>query len=111
METGDKSIPKKEYTAAEKQALVASWKQSGKTMMAFSKTIGVNYHTFINWIHPKKQKKSSKVRDGKAVTGFSEIIMPASVPGNLFARVSFGKTQLDFYQPVSSDFLKQLLSA
>lgn len=110
MDTGDTNIYKKEYSAAEKQELVAKWKQSGKTMMAFSKTIGVNYHTFINWIHPKKQKKSAKVRSGKEVKGFSELIMPASAPGNLFARISFGKTQLDLHQPVSADFLKRLLS-
>ena len=110
METGDTRIYKKEYSAAEKQALVTDWKQSGQTMMAFSRTIGVNYHTFINWIKPKKKQKSAKVGNEKLVAGFSEIAMPVLSNGNLFARVAFGKTQLDLYQPVSVDFLKQLLS-
>ena len=56
METGDTRVYEKEYSAAEKQALVASWKQSGQTMMAVSRTTGVNYHIFINWIKPKKKK-------------------------------------------------------
>lgn len=111
METGDTGIPKKEYTAAEKQALVASWKQSGQSMIAFSRTIGVNYHTFINWIKPKKQKKLIKAGSGKLVSGFSEIVLPASESGNLFARIAIGKTQLYLFQPVSADFLLRLLDA
>lgn len=111
METGETSISKKEYTAAEKQALVASWKQSGQSMIAFSRTIGVNYHTFINWIKPKKQKKPVKAGRGKPASGFSEIVLPASDNGNLFARIAIGKTQLDIYRPVSADFLLRLLNA
>ena len=110
METSNTVIAKKEYSAAEKQALVSDWKQSGKTMMAFSRTIGVNYHTFINWIKPKKKNKRAKAAKAKLVACFSEIAMPALSNGNLCARVAFGKTQLDLYQPVSAGFLKELLS-
>ena len=110
METSNTVITNKEYSAVEKQALVAGWKQSGQTMMAFSKSIGVNYHTFINWIKPKKKTKRAKAGNGKPVAGFTEVAMPALSNGNLFARVAFGRTQLDLYQPVSAGFLKQLLS-
>ena len=98
------------FTSAEKQLLVAKWKKSGQTKMEFSKSIGVNYHTFINWISPKKLRKVSKLNSTNSAGVFSELKITAPQPANLFARIAVGKTSVDLFQPVSAGFLKQLLS-
>ena len=109
MESDDAVVYKKGVSTQEKQALIESWKQSGKTKTIFCKERGVNYYTFMSWINPKKQTKSYKTRMQKDVPAFTEVKIASSTPGNLFARISVGKTSVDLFQPVSSDFIRRLL--
>ena len=111
METNGVIVTQSGYTAEEKQLLIESWKQSGKTRMDFSKERGINYHTFISWINPKKQKKHQKVKPVHVPSGFTEVKIATPVKGNLFAQIVFEKTQLNLYHQVSADFLKRLLGS
>lgn len=111
METNGVIISHRGHSAEEKQLLIESWKKSGKSRMDFSKERGINYHTFISWINPKKQKKFPKVKPVNVSSGFSEVKIASPVKGNLFAQIVFEKTQLNLYQPVSADFLKRLLGS
>ncbi len=47
MEQNEATISKKGYSKEEKQELIASWQRSGKSRVAFSKEVGINYHTLI----------------------------------------------------------------
>lgn len=108
METNESIKSAKTYSAEEKRDLVERWKQSGLSMMAFSKQHGINYHTFVWWIKPKKTKTNSKVKSPTTKSGFSEVKIPRSTDPQLFARLTLGKVQLDLFQPVQADYLKQL---
>jgi hypothetical protein len=111
METNEATISLRGHSAKEKQQLIESWKQSGKSRMDFCKERGINYHTFISWINPKKQKKLPKVKPVKVSSGFSEVKLTSPVTGNLFAQIVIEKTQVNLFHPVSADFLKRLLGA
>jgi hypothetical protein len=111
MEQTDATFIKKTYSLEEKQALIESWKQSGKSRMAFSKEHGINYHTLISWVAPKKKKQQIKVKRDNIPAVFSEVKMPPLNGSILFARISIGKTSIDLFQPVSSDFILRLLNA
>lgn len=111
MEQTDGTFIKKTYSLEEKQALIEGWKQSGKSRMAFSKEHNINYHTLISWVAPKKKKQQIKVKSVSIPAGFSEVKMPTLNGSILFARISIGKTSVDLFQPVSSDFIMRLLQA
>ncbi|HRZ98849.1 MAG TPA: transposase [Paludibacter sp.] len=108
METNESIKSVKTYTTEEKRDLVERWKQSGLSMMAFSKQHGINYHTFVWWIKPKKNKAKSKVKPAVSTAGFSEIKMTTNRDAQLFARLTVGKVQIELFQPLHADYLKQL---
>ncbi len=110
MEQNEATILKKGYSKEEKQELIASWQRSGKSRAAFSKDGGINYHTLISWTTSKKKKQRS-VKPEPASAGFSEVKLAPSTDGKLFARIGFGKTSIDIFQPVSSQYLKELADA
>ena len=110
MEQNEAIISKKGYSKEEKQELIASWQRSGKSRAAFSKDGGINYHTLISWTTSKKKKQRS-VKPEHILAGFSEVKLAPSTDGKLFARIGFGKSSIDIFQPVSSQYLKELADA
>ena len=108
METNESTKSAKSYSKEEKHNLVERWKQSGLSMMAFSKQVGINYHTFVWWIKPKKNKQKGKVRPPAVPPGFVELKINSHGEGKLFARLTIGKVQVDLFHPVQADYLKQL---
>ncbi|MBL0341660.1 MAG: transposase [Bacteroidetes bacterium] len=92
MEQTDGTFIKKTYSSEEKQTLIEGWKQSGKSRMAFSKEHGINYHTLISWVAPKKKKQQVKVKSDRIPPTFSEVKMPALNGSTVFARISIGKS-------------------
>ena len=111
MDQTDTTFIKKTYSLEEKQTLIESWKQSGKSRMAFSKEHGINYHTLISWVAPKKKKQQVKLKTERNQSGFSEVKIPTLNSSTVFARISIGKSSVDLFQPVSSDFILRLLNA
>ena len=108
METNESTKSAKSYSTEERHDLVERWKQSGLSMMAFSKQLGINYHTFVWWIKPKKNKAKSKVKSPVTTAGFSEVKITTNGDAQLFARLTVGKVQIDLFQPLQADYLKQL---
>lgn len=108
METNESIKSAKTYSAEEKRDLVERWKQSGLSMMAFSKQHGINYHTFVWWIKPKKNKQKVKAVPPAASPGFVELKINSREEGKLFARLTVGKAHVDFFHPLQADYLKQL---
>lgn len=105
METGSEKITKKNFTTAERNAVIAEWKQSGKSKISFSREQGINYYTLVAWTSSGKKKPKSLQKQ----SGFSEIKIIGTEKEQLFAKVMVGKTVVDFYQPVSAAYLKELL--
>lgn len=98
METENK-IVKKGRSRAEKERLLLQWKESGKTRKEFCQEQGINYGTFATW--PRECITPSE-------SAFKEIKLGPSTQ-MLFAQVHYpGGIRMDFFQPVSSEFLRSL---
>jgi len=95
----ENNVVKKGRSRQEKERLIAQWKESGKTRKAFCLEYGINYGTFATW-----------PRECKAQTGsaFKEVKLEQAVHMP-FAQVNFPNgIRMDFFQPVSSEFLRSL---
>jgi transposase-like protein len=111
MEAGEKRVLKKEYSPQQKASIIESWNQSGKSRMEFSREHGINYHTLIFWTTPKKKRSKELPKAEREQGGFSEVKLPPKSSDTLFARISFGQTSVDIFQPVNPDFLRRILHA
>lgn len=111
METSDGKIVKKGTSPEQREAIIVSWKESGKSKKAFCSESGINYCTFISWLTPQKKHKVKQSKSEPLDARFSEIKLPRKSSEVLFARISLGKSSLDLYHPVSPDFLLRLMNA
>ncbi len=107
METNTIVGVKKSFSADEKQIFINRWKQSGQTKLAFAKEHGINYYTLVSWVTPKG-KKAKDIKAGKSTGSFTEVVPTEQTPLP-FARISSTQHTLEFFKPVSADFLKVLL--
>ena len=111
METNSENILRKGTTPHERQAIIMRWKESGKSKKEFCSENGINYYTLMSWLTPKKKHKAKQSKPIHAEESFSEVKLPSKFSSNIFARISFGKSSVDIFQPVSPDFLLRLLNA
>lgn len=95
----ENNIVKKGRSREEKERLLALWKESGKTRKEFCLEQGINYGTFATWPYESTRRTAS---------AFKEIKLDQA-SGSLFAQVHFPSgVRIDFYQPLSPDFLISL---
>lgn len=59
--------------AAEREALVRAYTESGLTQKAFAKKEGVKYPTFVAWVQEHRR------RSAKPKVGFTELTVPRAV--------------------------------
>ena len=107
MESNVAAESKKSFSKEEKQQIIRHWEQSGQTKPVFAKEKGINYHTLVSWITPKRKKV--KISSGeKPVKGFSQVNFGGDAL-IAFVRITTAHHKLELLQPVSADFLKTLL--
>jgi hypothetical protein len=102
-------MQKDEATREQMFKMIASWQQSGLSQKAFCQQNGVPYHVFHYWYKCFRDLQSP-AKD----KGFIPIkIQPSNVINTASAHAELllpdGKRLL-FHQPVSSDYLKALIS-
>lgn len=61
--------------AAEREALVRAYTESGLTQKAFAKKEGVKYPTFVSWVQEHRRRSSTPK------VGFAELTLPRAVAG------------------------------
>jgi len=61
--------------AAEREALVRAYTESGLTQKAFAKKEGIKYPTFVSWVQEQRRGKA------KPKVGFAELTLPRAVAG------------------------------
>ena len=109
METNEVKITRKWYTQFEKQQIIDHWKESGKSKREYCHESGVNYYTLMKGLSRKRKHKSPSSKRRQSDSCFLQVKLPPASTGNPFVRIYIGKTTVDLYDPVSSDFLFQLL--
>ena len=87
--------------------MVSSWKQSGLSQKAFCEQNNIRYYVFHYWYKRYRDRPSCKQ------TGFVQLEVEHSSSHQCFANIEVvladGKRIL-FHQPVSSDYLKSVIS-
>ena len=87
--------------------MVSSWKQSGLSQKAFCEQNNIRYYVFHYWYKRYRDRSSCKP------TGFVQLEVERSSSHQCFANIEVvladGKRIL-FHQPVSSDYLKSVIS-
>ena len=85
-------------------AKIEQWQQSGLSQKAWCEQAGIPYHVFHYWYKryrdkniPSSTSSFVELKLQPAIMGFAELLLPD------------GK-RLIFHQPVSSDFLKAIIS-
>ena len=58
---------KKQYTVDERLLHVAAYKASGKSLLEYSRTVGVNDQTLYNWVKGRNLKTQAKKVEAKKV--------------------------------------------
>ena len=61
--------------AAEREALVRAYPESGLTQKAFAKKEGVKYSTFVSWVQAQRRQRP------RPKLGFTELTLPRAVSG------------------------------
>jgi hypothetical protein len=87
--------------------IIEQWKQSGLSQRAFCEQRSLKFHTFYYWLKQHKQQSSI---DNNNQSGFVKLQMvkPAALSS---VEVYFpGGIRLVFQEPVSSGYLKSLVS-
>jgi hypothetical protein len=86
-------------------AMIHSWQQSGLTQKAYCEQQSIRYHVFHYWY---KHYRDTQLQDNEA--GFIPLqIKPSTASAHIELLLPDGKRLL-FYQPLSSDYLRQLIS-
>lgn len=94
--------PRGHYSPEEKQQIIGQWKQSGLNRQAFCRANNLSYHTLIHWTRKPRTRKQSK----------SSEFIPIKIKSGtetIFAQIETGGKRIQLYQPVTANFLKQLL--
>lgn len=80
------------------------WQQSGLTQKAFCQQVNLAYHVFHYWY------RRYRIAENKSASSFIKLgISTPSVSSSIELVLPDGKRLL-FHQPVSSDYLKALIS-
>ena len=89
----------------EKQQLIERWQQSGLNRYAFCKQNNLSYYSLMYWTRKKRVKNKA----GSAIPGFIPVHLK-STGEQIFAQIETGSgKRVQIYQPVSANFLRQLL--
>ena len=70
--------------AAEREALVRAYRESGLTQKAFAKKEGVKYPTFVSWVQEQRR------RSAKPKVGFTELTVPRAAVTPLEVQLADG---------------------
>ena len=96
----------KEKEAVKQQMFdyINQWQQSGLTQKAFCQQVNLAYHVFHYWY------KRYRITESKPAPSFIKLgVSTSSVTSSIELVLPDGKRLL-FHQPVSSDYLKALIS-
>src|SRR5689334_2459419 len=101
MESQD-NVQKGWRTREQKQEIILQWQQSGKSRKEFCEENGIGYNSLVGWC--------KQFKDHKTTSGFTEVkLNPESA---LFAQVHLpGGIKIDFYHPISADFIRSFLKS
>ena len=101
METQN-NVQKGWRTREQKQEIILQWQQSGKSRKDFCQENGISYNSLVGWC--------KQFKDQPASSGFAEVkLNPVT---SLFAQVQLpGGIRIDFYQPLSPDFIQSFLKS
>ena len=96
-------IKRGSHTFDEKERMVRQWQESGKSRKEFCDENGIGYNSLVSWC--------KQLKDAKLTGGFSEVKTNSKVSSLIFAQAHFPSgIRIDFYQPVTSDFIRSFLS-
>ena len=90
-------------------AMIQSWQQSGLTQKAYCQEHAVSYHIFHYWYKLFRSSQSSAKEPGFISLQTEPSPSLVSTPAHTELLLPDGKRLL-FHQPVSSDYLRQLIS-
>lgn len=98
-------------TEQEKLHLIDQWEKSGLPIKTFCNQHNFSDSLFHTWLN-KYRRNNKPVKTQKEFISLQVASMPLSNhPGSLYAEVITSKgTQVKFYQPVSDDLLRKILS-
>jgi transposase-like protein len=94
----------KEAAKHQMYAMIEQWQQSGLSQKAWCLQSGVSYHIFHYWY--KRYRDKNNTATGSS---FAELKVQPPVESCVELLLPDGKRLL-FHQPVSSDFLKAIIS-
>ncbi|MGL6294794.1 MAG: IS66 family insertion sequence element accessory protein TnpA [Plesiomonas sp.] len=87
--------------------MIADWQQSGQTQKQYCQRQNIPYHVFHYW---HKQYRSSQQFQPATIPGFTAVSLPSAAGSASAALILPDGRQIIFYQPVSSDYLRSLIS-
>ena len=90
-------------------AMIQSWQQSGLTQKAYCQEHAISYHIFHYWYKRFRASPSSQTEPGFIPLQTEPSPALDSIPAHTELLLPDGKRLL-FHQPVSSDYLRQLIS-
>ena len=95
----------KEKEAVKQQMFdyINQWQQSGMTQKAFCGQVNLAYHVFHYWY------KRYRITESKPASSFIKLGVSSSIASHIELVLPDGKRLL-FYEPVSIDYLKALIS-
>ncbi|MCY7420196.1 MAG: hypothetical protein LH478_00400 [Chitinophagaceae bacterium] len=102
-------MQKNEVTREQMFSMITSWQQSGLTQKAYCEQNGIRYHVFHYWYKCFRNLQSPAKDEGFVPLSIqsSQIINDSSAHVELL--LPDGKRLL-FHQPVSSNYLKAIIS-
>lgn len=90
-------------------AMIQSWQQSGLTQKAYCQEHAISYHIFHYWYKRYRTSQSSPKEPAFIPLQTEPSLSTVNAPAHTELLLPDGKRLL-FYQPVSSDYLRQLIS-
>jgi transposase-like protein len=94
------NVQKNWRTPEQKKEIITKWQQSGKSRQEFCAENGIKYNSLVSWC--------KQFRDAKQTDAFSEVKI--NLPTGLFAQLHLpGGMTIDFYQPLSGEFIRSLV--
>ena len=90
-------------------AMILSWQQSGLTQKVYCQEHAVSYHIFHYWYKRCRTSQSPDKEPGFIPLQTEHSHSLVSIPAHIELLLPDGKRLL-FHQPVSSDYLRQLIS-
>lgn len=101
-------IPKsrRRYSPEEKQQIIEQWKQSGLSRQAYCQENNLSYFTLIH--RANKKRTRWKAQKNRVASEFIPIKIKTGTE-QVFAQIEIGNKLIRLCQPVTANFLKQLL--